>query len=145
MHAVINKWLSLQALQNVSRLLTNPAIALIIFGAFLFIIGFCGCLGALLEVFILLVLVGQSLVENTSPTPIFLQVITWDRVMETKAVITPIIKGLATGLQWEVLIFIIIYLQDLIDTCKFCHGHVPLWLNLLDVMNAWSLWNPECV
>ena len=42
---------------ELSSVLTNPAIVLIIFGCLLFILGFCGCLGALLEIFFLLVIV----------------------------------------------------------------------------------------
>ena len=44
---------------NLTSLLSNPSISLIIIGAVLFIIGFCGCFGALLEVYVLLVLVGN--------------------------------------------------------------------------------------
>lgn len=43
-----------------SSVLTNPAIVMIILGSLLFILGFCGCLGALLEVFFLLVIVRKS-------------------------------------------------------------------------------------
>lgn len=42
---------------ELSSLLTNPAIVMIILGGILFILGFCGCLGALLEIFFLLVIV----------------------------------------------------------------------------------------
>ena len=42
---------------ELSALLTNPAIVMIILGAFLFILGFCGCIGALLEIFFLLLIV----------------------------------------------------------------------------------------
>ena len=38
---------------------TNPAIGMIVIGSMLFILGFCGCLGALLEVFFLLVIVSK--------------------------------------------------------------------------------------
>lgn len=41
---------------NLESVLTNPAIALIIIGGVLFIVGFCGCFGALLEVFFLLII-----------------------------------------------------------------------------------------
>jgi len=37
--------------------LTNPAIIITILGGLLFIIGFCGCIGALLEIVFLLVIV----------------------------------------------------------------------------------------
>lgn len=40
---------------RLSSVLTSPAIVMIILGALLFILGFCGCLGALLEIFFLLV------------------------------------------------------------------------------------------
>ena len=42
---------------QLNDLITSPAIALIIIGAVLFLIGFCGCLGALLELFVLLIVV----------------------------------------------------------------------------------------
>ncbi len=38
-------------------ILTNPAIIITVLGGLLFIIGFCGCIGALLELFFLLVIV----------------------------------------------------------------------------------------
>lgn len=41
---------------GLSDFLTNPSIIIIVLGSFLFIIGFCGCLGALLEIFFLLVI-----------------------------------------------------------------------------------------
>lgn len=46
---------------GVSDLLTNPAIALIILGGFLFIIGFLGCFGALLEFYYVLIIVSTVL------------------------------------------------------------------------------------
>ena len=42
---------------QLNDLITSPAIALIIIGTVLFLIGFCGCLGALLELFVLLIVV----------------------------------------------------------------------------------------
>ena len=42
---------------GVGDVLASPAIIIIILGAVLFILGFSGCLGALREVFILLVIV----------------------------------------------------------------------------------------
>lgn len=42
---------------ELTSLLTNPAIVMIVLGSVLFILGFCGCLGALLEIFFLLVIV----------------------------------------------------------------------------------------
>lgn len=42
---------------QLNDLITNPSIAMIILGSVLFLIGFCGCLGALLELFILLIVV----------------------------------------------------------------------------------------
>ena len=42
---------------NLSSLLSNPSIAIIVIGAILFIIGFCGCFGALLEIAFLLIIV----------------------------------------------------------------------------------------
>lgn len=44
---------------RLSSVLTSPAIVMIILGGLLFILGFCGCLGALLEVFFLLVIVSD--------------------------------------------------------------------------------------
>lgn len=44
---------------RLSSVLTSPAIAMIILGGMLFILGFCGCLGALLEIFYLLVVVSN--------------------------------------------------------------------------------------
>lgn len=46
---------------RLSSVLTSPAIVMIILGGLLFILGFCGCLGALLEVFVLLVTVRPML------------------------------------------------------------------------------------
>ncbi len=40
-------------------LLTSPAIIIIILGSLLLILGFCGCLGALLEIFFLLIIVSK--------------------------------------------------------------------------------------
>ena len=40
-----------------NKIITSPAIFLIVVGGLLFIIGFCGCFGALLEIFFLLVIV----------------------------------------------------------------------------------------
>lgn len=48
---------------RLSSILTSPAIVMIIIGALLFILGFCGCLGALLEIFFLLVIVSVCQVE----------------------------------------------------------------------------------
>lgn len=45
---------------RLSSVLTSPAIIMIILGGVLFILGFCGCLGALLEVFFLLVIVSAK-------------------------------------------------------------------------------------
>lgn len=42
---------------QLGSVLTSPAIVMIILGGLLFILGFCGCLGALLEIFPLLVAV----------------------------------------------------------------------------------------
>ena len=42
---------------NLSSLFSNPTISLIVLGAVLFVVGFCGCFGALLEVYVLLVIV----------------------------------------------------------------------------------------
>lgn len=42
---------------NLGAIITSPAIVLIVIGAVLFIIGFCGCFGALLELFVLLIIV----------------------------------------------------------------------------------------
>ncbi len=42
---------------SLDSVLTSPAIALVIIGAVLFIVGFCGCFGALLEIFPLLLIV----------------------------------------------------------------------------------------
>lgn len=49
---------------QLSSVLTSPAIAMIILGGLLFILGFCGCLGALLEVFLLLVAVSNGLLVS---------------------------------------------------------------------------------
>lgn len=40
--------------------LSNPAIILIIFGVLLFLLGFCGCFGALFEISYLLIFVSPS-------------------------------------------------------------------------------------
>lgn len=45
---------------GLSGLLSNPAIVMIILGAILFLLGFCGCFGALLELFPLLVIVSAT-------------------------------------------------------------------------------------
>ena len=44
---------------NLDSVLTSPAIALIIIGGVLTIVGFCGCFGALFELFILLIIVSS--------------------------------------------------------------------------------------
>jgi hypothetical protein len=45
---------------RLSSILTSPAIVMIVLGVLLFILGFCGCLGALLEVFFLLIGVSED-------------------------------------------------------------------------------------
>lgn len=47
---------------SLGSVLTSPAIVLIIIGAVLFVVGFCGCFGALLELFPLLLIVSSLLV-----------------------------------------------------------------------------------
>ena len=46
---------------GLSAILTSPGIILIVLGGVIFLIGFFGCLGALREIFLLLVIVSSTL------------------------------------------------------------------------------------
>ena len=56
--------------------ISYPAIFLIVIGGLLFIIGFCGCFGALLEIFVLLVIVSLSVTLNTANLLLWLRLVT---------------------------------------------------------------------